>query len=554
LSIAIQTIQSIFQENNHFLHRACNIWYIISRLRLFFTQQNYNQRKDKEMQYFIIGAFAIYLIIMLGIGFLFSNKSSTLGDYYLGNRKMNKWVVALSAQASDMSGWLLMGLPGAVYVSGLSASWIGVGLVIGTYLNWKIVAKRLRTYSHACNDSVTIPEFFSNRFHDNSGILRGVAALIILLFFLFYTVSGFVACTKLFTTTFGITPMVALIVGVIVIVSYTLLGGFMAVCWTDLIQGTLMFFAIVIVPALVIYQAGGWTSSINSLNEANPYYLNIFTNAKDGSAVSFLTDIISNVGWGLGYFGMPHILVRFMAIKSPRQITESRRIAMTWVVVSLAAAIAVGVLGHIFASQHGVMVKDSEEIFMLMIKQLFHPAIVGVMMSAILAAIMSTADSQLLVSASAFSNDIYKKWIHKNASNKELVIVSRISVGIIAVIAAFIAAADPESDFLKQVMALVSFAWAGFGAAFGPVILLALFWKRTNIYGAGAGMVIGALTAIIWKFVLAANFPEVTIFKLYEIVPGFLLSLITIVVVSLLTKAPSKEITDEFEKVASNDL
>jgi sodium/proline symporter len=315
-----------------------------------------------------------------------------------------------------------------------------------------------------------------------------------------------------------------------------------------------MFFAIVIVPALVIYQAGGWTSSINSLNEANPYYLNIFTNAKDGSAVSFLTDIISNVGWGLGYFGMPHILVRFMAIKSPRQITESRRIAMTWVVVSLAAAIAVGVLGHIFASQHGVMVKDSEEIFMLMIKQLFHPAIVGVMMSAILAAIMSTADSQLLVSASAFSNDIYKKWIHKNASNKELVIVSRISVGIIAVIAAFIAAADPESDFLKQVMALVSFAWAGFGAAFGPVILLALFWKRTNIYGAGAGMVIGALTAIIWKFVLAANFPEVTIFKLYEIVPGFLLSLITIVVVSLLTKAPSKEITDEFEKVASNDL
>lgn len=506
------------------------------------------------MQYYIIGAFVIYLMIMLGIGFLFSKKSSTLGDYYLGDRKMNKWVVALSAQASDMSGWLLMGLPGAVYVFGLSASWIGVGLVIGTYLNWKIVAKRLRTYSHACNDSVTIPEFFSNRFHDNSGVLRGVAALIILTFFLFYTVSGFVACTKLFTTTFGISPMVALIVGAIVIVSYTLLGGFMAVCWTDLIQGTLMFFAIVVVPALVIYQAGGWASTVDNLNAANPYYLNLFTNASNGKSVSFLTDIISNVGWGLGYFGMPHILVRFMAIKSPRQITESRRIAMTWVVISLVAAIAVGVLGHIFASQHGVEVKDAENIFMLMIKQLFHPAIVGVMMSAILAAIMSTADSQLLVSASAFSNDIYKKWIHKGASNKELVLVSRLSVAIIAVVAAFIAACDPESDFLKQVMALVSFAWAGFGAAFGPVILLALFWKRINIYGAGAGMVVGAVTAIVWKFVFAAKFPDVTIFKLYEIVPGFVLSLITIVAVSLLTKAPSKEITDEFDKVVANDL
>ncbi len=628
-----------------------------------------------QYQYYIIGAFVVYLIIMLGIGFLFSKKSSTLGDYYLGDRKMNKWVVALSAQASDMSGWLLMGLPGAVYASGLSASWIGVGLVIGTYLNWKIVAKRLRTYSHACNDSVTIPEFFSNRFHDNSGVLRGVAALIILTFFLFYTVSGFVACTKLFTTTFGISPMVALIIGAIVIVSYTLLGGFMAVCWTDLIQGTLMFFAIVVVPALVIYQAGGWASTVDNLNTANPYYLNLFTNAENGKSVSFLTDIISNIGWGLGYFGMPHILVRFMAIKSPRQITESRRIAMTWVVISLVAAIAVGVLGHIFASQHGVEVKDAENIFMHMIKQLFHPAIVGVMMSAILAAIMSTADSQLLVSASAFSNDIYKKWIHKGASNKELVLVSRLSVAVIAVVAAamtvqdlrkheapkvngkfmednsislnwmvdpnvvkeykistfelaqqngkqirqtieekiikvenqdnlslstvcfdienkeyvieFVAlgngtkyrdsnassinvskeileglknegkeeiSSNTPNTFLSKVMDIVSFAWAGFGAAFGPVILLALFWKRTNIFGAAAGMVVGAVTAIVWKFVFAANFPDVTIFKLYEIVPGFVLSLITIVVISLLTKAPSKEITDEFDKVVANDL
>lgn len=505
------------------------------------------------MQYYIIGAFAIYLLIMLGIGFLFSNKSTTLGDYYLGNRKMNKWVVALSAQASDMSGWLLMGLPGAIYVSGLSESWIGIGLVIGTYLNWKIVAKRLRSYSHACNDSVTIPEFFSNRFKDKTGVLGGVSALIILIFFLFYTVSGFVACTKLFTSTFGISPMTALIIGVIVIVAYTLMGGFMAVCWTDLIQGALMFFAIVIVPSLIVYQAGGWADSINSLNTSNAYYLNMFTEAKSGNAVSVIS-ICSSLAWGLGYFGMPHILVRFMAINSPRAITESRRIAMTWVIISLGAACAIGVLGHIFAAQHGVNVDDAEKIFMLMIKQLFHPIFIGIMMSAILAAIMSTADSQLLVSASAFSNDIYKKFIRKNASNKELVIVSRISVAIIAIIAAIIAASDQESNFLKQVMALVSFAWAGFGSSFGPLVLLALFWKKTNIFGAASGMVVGAATAIIWKFVLAANFPEVAIFKLYEIVPGFVLSLITIIVVSLVTKAPSKEITDEFEKVVANDL
>lgn len=550
-------------------------------------------------QYYTIGAFVVYLMVMLGIGFLFSRKSSTLGDYYLGDRKMNKWVVALSAQASDMSGWLLMGLPGAIYLSGLSESWIGIGLGIGTYLNWKIVARRLRTYSHVCNDSITIPDFICNRFRDRTGISRIVAALIILIFFTFYTASGFVSCAKLFESTFHLDYSIALWVGAAVVVSYTLLGGYLAVCWTDFIQGLLMFIAIVLVPAIVIYSVGGFSSTINEINALVPnyteklpdgkYLLNIFTNAQQVKticpdtgnaifscyAISFI-GLISSLAWGLGYFGMPHILVRFMSINNPAEVKGSRRIAMSWVFISLGAACVIGVVGHLFLQTHpefltnpdylkeitvdGVEQKvfDGERIFIAMINGIFANGwfakiIAGLLLSAIMAAIMSTADSQLLVSASSFSNDFYKVVLHKKASNKELMIISRLSVAAVAIVAAIMASND-KSAFYNVVMSMVSFAWAGFGAAFGPVILLALFWKRTNIFGAAAGMVVGAVTAIVWKFVLAENFPEVTIFKLYEIVPGFVLSLITIVVISLLTKAPSKEITDEFDKVVANDL
>ena len=508
------------------------------------------------MDYTLLGAFAGYLAIMLGIGFFFSKKQEDLGDYYLGGRKMNKWVVALSAQASDMSGWLLMGLPGALYVGGFSEAWIGIGLLIGTYLNWKIVAQRLRRYSQACGDSITIPDFICNRFRDKTGASRVIAAVIILVFFTFYTASGFVSAAKLFSTMFPISYSTALWIGAAVVVSYTLLGGYMAVCWTDFIQGALMFVAIVIVPAVVICNAGGFAATVDSLNEINPYLQSLFTNASTSKAVGFL-GLVSCMAWGLGYFGMPHILVRFMSINNPAEVKGSRRIAMTWVTISLGAAVVIGLVFHLFLKQKGLTLADvgddPEKCFMVMINHIFSTGLVarvfaGVLLSAILAAIMSTADSQLLVSASSFANDIYKR-AKKNASNRELVTVSRLAVAAVAIVAA-IMSTNQESDFFKAVMKMVSFAWGGFGAAFGPLILLALFWRRTNLAGAISGMVVGASTCFVWKFVLAAKFAEAhPVFGLYELAPGFALAFAATVVVSLLTKKPSKEITDEFDAV-----
>lgn len=506
------------------------------------------------MNVYTLGSFILYLIAMLGIGFLFSGKIKSMDDYYLGGRKMNKWVVALSAQASDMSGWLLMGLPGAIFVSGFSEAWIGIGLGIGTYLNWKIVAQRLRKYSHACNDSITIPDFICNRFRDNTGLSRMVAAIIILAFFLFYTASGFVSAAKLFSTMLGLEYQTALWIGAIVVVSYTLLGGYMAVCWTDFIQGSLMFGAIVIVPACVVAAAGGFSETVNQLNAVNPYLQNLFTSASTKEAMG-LIGLTSCLVWGLGYFGMPHILVRFMSIDNPAEVKGSRRIAMAWVFISLAAAVVIGLVGHLFLQQHtDIKLDDPEKIFMVMINTIFANSILakifaGILLSSIMAAIMSTADSQLLVSASAFTNDLYKKVLHKNASNRELVLVSRIAVAAIA-LAAVIMASNEKSEFFKVVMKMVSFAWGGFGAAFGPLILLALFWKRTNLAGAVSGMVVGAATCFIWKFYLTPTFGNAyQIFNLYELAPGFILSLITIIVVSLCTKAPSKEIQDEFDSI-----
>lgn len=524
------------------------------------------------IDWIVLGAFVGYLLLMLWIGFFFSKRQESLGDYYLGGRRMNKWVVALSAQASDMSGWLLMGLPGAIYVGGFSEAWIGIGLLIGTYLNWKIVAHRLRVYSNACKDSITIPDFINNRFRDPTGLSRIVAAVIILVFFTFYTASGFVSCAKLFTTTFGISETVhvfglsltgyhlCLWIGALVVVAYTLFGGYMAVCWTDFIQGALMFVAIVLVPTIVVCEAGGFAATVDGLNEINPYLQSLFTSAATGKATGFI-GLVSCLAWGLGYFGMPHILVRFMSIDNPAEVKGSRRIAMSWVSISLIAATVIGLVFHLYLKQRGLTLADvgddPEKMFMIMINGIFANGFfvrifAGILLSAIMAAIMSTADSQLLVSASSFSNDFYKVVLRKKASNRELIFVSRIAVGAVALVA-IILAMNTQSEFFKVVMKMVSFAWAGFGAAFGPLILLALFWRRTNLAGAIAGMVVGATTCFVWKFIFAAD-PNLVaahpIFNLYELAPGFVLAFLTIVVVSLLTRRPSDEIIAEYDAVA----
>ena len=519
--------------------------------------------------WYVLCSFVGYLALMLGIGFFFSKRQESLGDYYLGGRKMNKWVVALSAQASDMSGWLLMGLPGAIYVGGFSEAWIGIGLLIGTYLNWKIVARRLRIYSHACKDSITIPDFICNRFRDPTGISRIIAAIIILVFFTFYTASGFVSCAKLFTSTFGIPETVSFLgltmtgyslclwVGGIVVVSYTLLGGYMAVCWTDFIQGSLMFVAIVLVPTIVVCRAGGFAATVDGLNQINPYLQSLFTSAATAKATGFV-GLISCLAWGLGYFGMPHILVRFMSIDNPAEVKGSRRIAMTWVTISLAATTVIGLVFHLYLKQQGLTLaqvgNDPEKCFIVMINGIFangflYRLLAGILLSSIMAAIMSTADSQLLVSASSFSNDIYKVVLRKRASNRELLFVSRLAVLAVAIVAICLAM-NTQSEFFKVVMKMVSFAWAGFGAAFGPLVLLALFWKRTNLAGAVSGMLVGAATCFVWKFVLADMAATYPVFGLYELAPGFVLSFVVTVVVSLLTKRPTAEMCAEFDAVA----
>ena len=521
--------------------------------------------------WYVLCSFVGYLMFMLGIGFFFSRRQEDLGDYYLGGRRMNKWVVALSAQASDMSGWLLMGLPGAIYVGGFSEAWIGIGLLIGTYLNWKIVAHRLRVYSHACKDSITIPDFICNRFRDSTGVSRIIAAIIILVFFTFYTASGFVSCAKLFTTTFGIPETVSFLgmtmtgyslclwIGGIVVVSYTLLGGYMAVCWTDFIQGSLMFVAIVLVPAIVVCNAGGFSATVDSLNQLNPHLQSLFTSAATGKAAGFI-GLASCMAWGLGYFGMPHILVRFMSINNPAEVKGSRRIAMSWVTISLGAATVIGLVAHLYLKQRGLTLadvgNDPEKMFMVMINGIFNGGFIarvfaGILLSAIMAAIMSTADSQLLVSASSFSNDLYKVVLRKKATNRELLVVSRIAVGVVAVVALCMAM-NTQSEFFKVVMKMVSFAWAGFGAAFGPLMLLALFWRRTNLAGAVTGMVVGAVTCFVWKFVLVDYVSTYEIFGLYELAPGFVLALIATVIVSLVTKRPSDEMMTEFDEVSGN--
>ncbi len=485
----------------------------------------------------IIAAFVVYLALMLTIGALYYKKTHNVSDYILGSRGLNKYVASLSAEASDMSGWLLIGLPGLAYASGMQAGWVALGLIIGTFLNWKLVAKRLRIYTQEAGDSLTLPEFFKNRFHDKSDIIGGICAIFILIFFLLYTSAQFVSTGKLFNTVFGIDYTTALLIGSLIVVVYTFIGGFMAVCWTDFFQGLLMLFAILIVPIAAIGLLGGPVATIDAINAANPNLLNPFADA-DGTPLTAIA-IISLMAWGLGYFGQPHILVRFMAIRDPKEIAHARTVAMIWVILSLAAAVAIGLVGKVFLSQP-LVGSASETVFMVMTDQIFFSFLAGIILCGILAAIMSTASSQLLVTSSAVSEDLYRTYLRPNASEKEGIWVSRISVLAAAAIA-IVLGLNPDS----LVYGIVSYAWAGFGAAFGPALLMALFWRRMTKAGALAGIISGGVTVLIWK--------QLNLFNLYEIVPGFIIALIAIYVVSMLTPAPDSSIIAVFDDVEKAD-
>lgn len=514
----------------------------------------------------VLCAFIAYMIIMIVIGFVCSKGNKNNEDYFLGGRNLGSWTAAMSAQASDMSGWLLMGLPGAVYLAGTGEAWIAVGLLIGTILNWYIVSARLRKYTIVAGNSLTIPSFFKNRYRDHKNIIKIVSASIIAVFFTVYTASAFSSGAKLFATLFSDSAsgdenynrvyVIGLIVAAVVILVYTFMGGFKAVCTTDLIQGLMMIVAILTVPVLayaILTFDTSFSSALAAKGVEQPaQFLNSFVNG-DGTPVSAVS-IISNLAWGLGYFGMPHILVRFMAVKSNEEIKKSRKIAVVWVIISLTASCLIGLIarGYLTAQLDDA---TSESVFIRTIQQLFSGNgvlifIGGIFLCGILAAIMSTADSQLLVTASAVSEDLYKGAVKKDASEKSSLLVGKIAVAVVAVIAFFIAL-NPKSS----IMGLVSDAWAGFGSAFGPVVLLALFWKRSTLSGAISGMATGALTVIIWDYIPLVNGQTLyTATNLYSLVVGFGLALIVNVIVSLLSKKPSKEITDEFDSIKNIEV
>lgn len=471
--------------------------------------------------------FALYLIAMLALGFAAYRMTSNLSDYILGGRSLGPGVAALSAGASDMSGWLLLGLPGAVYASGLSELWIGVGLTAGAFLNWRYIAARLRRYTALANDALTIPDFLENRFGDSGHILRTISAIVILIFFTLYISAGLVGGGLLFQSSFGMDYTTALIVGAVVIVSYTFLGGFLAVSWTDFFQGILMFLTLLVVPMFVVVLVGGWGTVQTEVNAADS------SNSAILQGMTFL-GMISLLAWGLGYFGQPHILARFMALRSETDVPRATLIGMVWMILALIGAVATGYMGIAYFAD--TPLENSETVLIELIRALFNPWVAGVLMAAILAAIMSTIDSQLLVSASALTNDFYKGMIRPNATDSELVWISRGAVAGISVLA-LVLALDPEAGVLD----LVSYAWGGFGAAFGPLIILSLYWPRTTRNGALAGMVVGAATVIIWKQLSGG------LFDVYELLPGFIFAGVAIVVASLLDKQPSDQIAKEFQ-------
>ncbi|MEE1130607.1 MAG: sodium/proline symporter PutP [Caryophanon sp.] len=474
-------------------------------------------------------AIILYMLTMIWIGWYAYKKTTNLTDYMLGGRGLGPAVTALSAGAADMSGWLLMGLPGAIYVSGMVEAWIAIGLTIGAYLNWMFVAPRLRVYTQVTKDSITIPSYLDNRLRDNTKLLRIASGIIILVFFTFYVSSGMVSGGKFFESSFGFDYHVGLIVVSLVVVGYTLFGGFLAVSYTDFLQGLIMVTALIAVPAFGIFLTGGIGETIESIKLVNPEHLSLLPATASAAA------IISSVAWGLGYFGQPHIIVRFMAISSVKETKSARRIGIGWMIFSLLGAIVTALVGVAYFQQQGIALDDSETVFIVLGQIIFHPFIAGIVLAAILAAVMSTISSQLIVTSSALIEDIYKELVKKDATDAHYVFSGRMAVLVVAIVAAVVAW-NPNSSILD----LVGFAWAGFGAAFGPVILLSLYWRKLTNYGALAGMVTGAVVAFVWGTIDSLSS------MLYEIVPGFVLGLIVAVVVSLITYKRNEEIEAEF--------
>lgn len=513
--------------------------------------------------------FFIYIIAMIGIGFYAYSTTQNLSDYILGGRRLGSLVTALSAGASDMSGWLLMGLPGAILVSGISGSWIAIGLTVGAYLNWLFVAGRLRMFTEKSGDALTLPDFFHARFDDPSKILKIISALIILFFFVIYCASGVVASARLFESTFGMSYDTALWVGAFATIAYVFIGGFLAVSWTDTVQASLMIFALLLVPTVVILKVGHFhgfdiAASIDLIRSHSPSHLN-FTYGLTG------VTIVSLMAWGLGYCGQAHILVRFMAADSVKTIPTARRISITWMALCLAGAVAIGFFGYAYFLQYpeqgihvlggldpttGQMVEgNTEAVFMELSKILLNPWIAGIVLSGVLAAVMSTLSCQLLVASSALTEDLYKGFIRPDAKERELVWIGRMMVFAVAALSIFIAY-DPNS----KVLDLVSYAWAGFGAAFGPVVIFSIFWRKTTRNGALAGMLLGALTVVIFpnlKIWLASSMgisvdallSNMPLLGLYEIIPGFVLACLAIVVVSLM-RPPSQTVMNQFDQTS----
>ena len=497
----------------------------------------------------ILLAIVAYLAVMLGVGAWFAKKNNSVDDFYLGGRKLGPFVTAMSAEASDMSSWLLMGLPGVAYLTGMAeASWTAIGLAVGTYLNWLIVAKRIRRYSTRL-DAITVPQFFSKRWGDNRNLLAAIAAVIIIIFFIPYTASGFSACGKLFSTLFGVNYVTAMLVSAAVIVIYTVMGGFLAASFTDLVQSIIMTVALVVVLGFGVAKAGG-VGAVVSNAQSMAGYLSLSTiyNPSTGGADPYTAlTIASLLAWGLGYFGMPHILVRFMAIEDEKKLPLSRRVASVWVVISMAVAIIIGMVGN-GMSKAGALenLADSETIIVRIANLISQHGVLaallaGIILAGILAATMSTADSQLLAASSSVSQNLVGEFFGVKLDSKKSMIVARSTMVVIALIAAFMAR-DPNSSVFR----VVSFAWAGFGAAFGPTVLFGLFWRRSNKWGALAGMITGGAMVFVWKYLIA---PMGGAWAIYELLPAFIAASIAIVVVSLLTSKPGADVEKIFDEI-----
>jgi SSS family solute:Na+ symporter len=478
-------------------------------------------------------AIGLYLLLMIAIGYYSYLKStSNVNEFLLGGRKLGPIVTALSAGAADMSGWLLMGVPGAMYAGGISSSWIAIGLVIGAFCNYLLVAPRLRVYTEKANNAITIPDYFEKRFHDHSRMLRFISAIVILVFFTLYTSAGMVSGGRLMESAFDMSYTSGLLLTSSVVVFYTFLGGFLAVSLTDFVQGAIMILALILVPAVVLFNVGGIGETFTIIEGKDPLLLNMW----DGATT---VGILSLLAWGLGYFGQPHILVRYMAIEKVSQLHAARRVGMTWMILTMCGAMLVGLFGIAYMTKFEYEVSDPETIFIFFSQLLFHPFIGGFLLSAILAAVMSTISSQLLVTSSSMTEDFYKNFLRRNATDKELLIMSRASVLIVAIIAILLSL-NPQDSILN----LVGHAWAGFGSAFGPVVLLSLLWKRTTRVAAITGMLVGGLTVLLWIY-----FPH-AYQDWYAMIPGFILSFLSIIIVSLIDKQPSPEIIAEFDEVS----